>query len=164
MRKACPTPSNEWLYMDNLDIWTSYRLLAVTLQNKWYLEFLETSAGGDLGGAAGNKTWKTKANLKIPLFTVHYLLNALFRLGALGNLYLREVKHGWEASWEKRSVSERRKSYKWAGCRGFDSEMKRVGLCEHTGVSEASQVLVGIGRELLSTTEALSREVETSDL
>lgn len=42
--------------------------------------------------------------------------------------------------------------------------MKRVGLCEHTGVSEASQVLVGIGRELLSTTEALSREVETSDV
>ena len=42
--------------------------------------------------------------------------------------------------------------------------MKRVGLCEHTAVSEASQVLVGIGRELLSTTEALSEEVETSDL
>lgn len=77
--------------MNNLDTQTSYRLLAVIWQNKQHLEFLESSAS-NLGGAATNKTWKTKANLKILLFTVCHLLYTVFWLGAVGNPYLREVK------------------------------------------------------------------------
>lgn len=37
--------------------------------------------------------------------------------------------------------------------------MKRVGFCEHVALSEASQVLMGIGREFSPTTKALSEEV-----
>lgn len=50
----------------------------------------------NLGGAAINKTWKTKANLRILFFPAHYLLNAVFCLGAVGSPYLRyETWKGW---------------------------------------------------------------------
>jgi len=48
--------------------------------------------------------WETKANFNILLFTVHYLLNTVFWLGAVGKPDLREVKHGREGFEEKWSV------------------------------------------------------------
>lgn len=83
--------------MNNLDARASCVLLAVTWQNKLHLEFLESTAS-NMGDAAGNKTWKTKASLKTLLLTGHYLLSAVFWLVDVGNPCLREVKHGREDS------------------------------------------------------------------
>lgn len=47
------------------------------------------------------------------------------------------MKHGGEGSWENRGCDKGM----GAECRGRFSETRRLELCEHTGVSGASQVL-----------------------